>query len=70
MIGRNVNLVKDGLVETSILSLQLMDFLIELGLYMSALDLQSLQSVHSPLHCFGQGTDIRYPAENMVCYLL
>lgn len=68
--GININLVKDGLVETSIFSLQLMDFLIELGLYMSGLALQSLQSIYSPLHCFRQGIDIRYPAENLVCYLL
>lgn len=44
------DLVIERLVKCSILPLQLMNFLIELGLNMSTFHLQVLQSVHSPLH--------------------
>ena len=49
-----LHLVKQGLVQGSILPLQLVDFLIELGFYMSTLDLQSLQGMDSALYGLGQ----------------
>lgn len=46
--------VKEGLVQRRVLSLQLMDFLVELCLDVSALDLQVLEGVDASLHNLGQ----------------
>lgn len=52
-------LVKDGLVEASILPLELMDFFIELGLYVGALELEPLQGINSSLYDLRQELEIR-----------
>lgn len=45
--------VTEGLVERCILSLQLMNFFVELGLNVGGLDLKVLQGVDASLHNFG-----------------
>lgn len=42
--------VEQGLVEGCVLSLQFMNFLVELGLDVGAFDLQVLEGVHTSLH--------------------
>lgn len=42
--------VEEGLVEGCVLSLQFMDFLVELGLNVGAFDLQVLEGVHASLY--------------------
>ena len=47
-------LVEEGLVEGGVLPLQLVDLLVELGLYVGALHLEVLQGVYAPLHHLGK----------------
>ena len=47
-------LVEEGLVEGGVLPLQLVDLLVELGLYVGALHLEVLQGVYTPLHHLGE----------------
>lgn len=51
-------LIKEGLVQRSILPFQLMDFLVELCLYVGTLELESLKGINSSLHSLGQKAEI------------
>lgn len=61
--------VKEGLVERCVLSLQLMDFLVELCLDVGALDLQVLQGVDASLHNLGQTEGAKRNALRLAKYI-